>query len=82
MIYALQFALQPLEELRRRGTEQNDNALLPRKFLGRCCLFFNAVNTGGTPHYSLSVYSDIIILVVVGVLRLLGSARCRQTSRS
>lgn len=42
MIYAFFYknkkvALQQIKELPRRGIKQDDNALLPGEFLGRCC---------------------------------------------
>lgn len=55
MIYALKVALQRICELRRRGIKQDDNALLPREFLGRWCLSIHRVYTGAIPYYSLTV---------------------------
>lgn len=41
MIYASKVALQQTEELWRRVIKQDDNAVLPREFLGRWCFFYS-----------------------------------------
>lgn len=46
MIYASKVALQQTEELWRRVIKQDDNAVLPREFLGRWCFFIHGVYTG------------------------------------
>lgn len=46
MIYASKVALQQTEELWRRVIKQDDNAVLPREFLGRWCFFIHDVYTG------------------------------------
>lgn len=55
MIYASKVVLHQIGQLRRRGIKQDDNALLPREFLGRWCLFIRGVYTGAIPYYSLTV---------------------------
>lgn len=52
VIYALKVAVQQTEELRRRGLRQDDNAVLPREFLGRCC-------------FSLAVFTPVLFLIIL-----------------
>ena len=61
MIYALKVALQQIQERRRRGIKQDDNALLPREFLGRLCFLFTLFTTGAIPYYSPAVLPACIM---------------------
>lgn len=56
MIYALKVAIKRTEELRWRGIQQDDNAVLPREFLGRCCFAFTLFTPVLFPCDSLAVF--------------------------